>query len=67
MSNDLKVQRFNLARQEKLKDLFPNELDVLYHEDIVINGLGFIKVVEKAKVAVYADKNIEIYTRKSLI
>lgn len=67
MSNDLKVQRFNLERQSKLKDLFPNELSVLYHEDIVINGLGFVKVVEKANVIVYADKNVEIYTRRSLI
>ena len=67
MSNNLKVQRFNLERQTKLKDLFPNELDVLYHEDIVVNGLGFVKVVEKAKVVVYADKNVEIYTRRSLI
>ena len=67
MSNDLKVQRFNMTRQQALKDLFPNELNVLYHEDIVINGLGFIKVVEKADVIVYADKNVEIYTRRSLI
>lgn len=67
MSNDLKVQRFNLNRQQNLKDLFPNKLDVLYHEDIVVNGLGFIKVVEKADIIVYADKNVEIYTRSSLI
>jgi len=67
MSNELKVQRFNLARQEKLKDLYANELDVLYHEDVVVNGLGFIKIVEKAKVVVYIDKNVEVYTRRSLI
>ncbi|MBQ7137158.1 MAG: ribosome biogenesis GTPase YqeH [Bacilli bacterium] len=67
MSNDLKVQRFNLQKQEGLKDLYPNELDVLYHEDVVVNGLGFIKIVEKAKVVIYADKNVEIYTRRSLI
>ena len=67
MSNDLKVQRFNMSRQQALKDLHPNELNVLYHEDIVVNGLGFIKVVEKADVAVYADKNVEVYTRRSLI
>ena len=67
MSNDLKVQRFNMSRQQALKDLYPNELNVLYHEDIVVNGLGFIKVVEKADVAVYADKNVEVYTRRSLI
>jgi len=67
MSNDLKVQRFNLTKQQGLKDLYPNELDVLYHEDVVVNGLGFIKIVEKARVIVYADKNVEIYTRRSLI
>lgn len=67
MSNDIKVQRYNMYRQNKLKDLFPNEMDVLYHEDIVVNGLGFVKVVEKARVTVYADKNVEIYTRRSLI
>lgn len=67
MSNDLKVQRFNMTRQQGLKDLYASELDVLYHEDVVISGLGFIKIVEKAKVYVYADKNVDIYTRKSLI
>jgi len=67
MSNDMKVQRFNLQKQDGLKDLCPNELDVLYHEDVVVNGLGFIKIVEKAKVIIYADKNVEIYTRRSLI
>ncbi len=67
MSNDLKVERFNMNNNEKLKDLYPKEFDVLFHEDIVISGLGFIKVVEKAKVTVYADKNVLIYTRKSLI
>jgi ribosome biogenesis GTPase YqeH len=67
MSNDLKVQRYNLSRQDKLKDLYANELDVLYHEDVVVNGLGFVKIVEKAKVVVYIDKNVEVYTRRSLI
>ena len=67
MSNDLKVQRYNLSRQDKLKDLYANELDVLYHEDVVVNGLGFIKIVEKAKVVVYIDKNVEVNTRRSLI
>lgn len=67
MSNDLKVQRFNMTRQQGLKDLYASELDVLYHEDVVISGLGFIKIVEKSKVLVYADKNVDIYTRKSLI
>jgi len=67
MSNELKVRRFNMTRQQKLKDLYPNKIDVMYREDIVVNGLGFIKVVEKANVIVYLDKNVEVYTRNSLI
>ena len=38
-----------------------------YHQDIVINGLGFIKVVEKAKVDIYIENNVEIFVRDSLI
>ncbi len=67
MSNDLKIERFNSESVDKLKDMFSQSLDVLFHEDIVISGLGFVKVVEKAKIIVYADRNIDIFTRRSLI
>jgi len=67
VSNDLKVKRLNMNKHDNLKELFKNELEVGYHEDVVINGLGFIKIVEKAKIDVYIDKDVEVFTRRSLI
>ena len=38
-----------------------------YDEDLVISGLGFIKIVNKGTIDLYIDQNIDTYTRKSLI
>lgn len=67
ISNDIKVKRLNALRHEYLKDLYKNTYELKYYEDIVINGLGWIKVVEKGVVDIYIDKNIETYIRKNLI
>ena len=67
VSNALKIKRMNAKKQSVLKDLSKTSFDVLYHQDLVINGLGFIKIVEKANVDVYIDKNVEVFTRDSLI
>ncbi len=67
MSNDLKVKRYNAKKQEKLKNLSKTSLDIGFHQDIVINGMGFIKIVEKANVDIYIDKNVEVSIRESLI
>ncbi len=66
VSNDLQVDKFNMSN-ETLTDSFSEELEVGFHEDIVISGLGFIKIVEKAKVRVYINRNVDVYTRRSLI
>ena len=42
-------------------------IEVGYNQDIVINGLGFIKVSEKAIVDVYVDKNVDVFVRDALI
>ncbi len=67
VSNELKVSRINSNVNKKLKDLNKCSYDVKYNTDIVVNGLGFIKVMNKGKVDVYLDKDVEIYLRKSLI
>ena len=66
-SNDLKINRLNMNKHDDLKDLYKHELEVGYHEDLVINGLGFVKIVEKAKIDVYINKDVEVFIRKSLI
>ena len=67
LSNDVKVKRLNALKHDNLKDLYKTTDELKYYEDIVINGLGWIKVVEKGIVDLYIDKNIETYVRKNLI
>lgn len=66
-SNDLKIKRLNMNKHEDLKDLFKHELEVGYRQDLVVNGLGFIKIIDKAKINVYINKDVEIFVRDSLI
>ena len=67
MSNNLKIRRINGLKHDDLKDLGVCTLDLGYHEDIVINGLGFVKTILAGKVSVYIDKDVEVFKRKSLI
>ena len=65
--NSLKVKRMNAYKQERLKDLAKTELTFGYREDVVINGLGWVKIVDKGSVDVYVDKNVEVWTRRNFI
>ena len=38
-----------------------------YREDLVINGLGWIKVVGKGTIDIYIDKNVETFIRRNFI
>lgn len=66
LSNELKVKRINYKRED-LKDLQKTTYDVKYDSDLVINGLGFVKIVDKGKIDIYLDKNVGSFMRKSLI
>ena len=68
VSNDLKVKRLlNLLNNEELKDLNKTTYQVKYDEDLVVVGLGFIKIVNKGVVDVYINKDVDTFMRKSLI
>lgn len=68
VSNDLKVKRLlNLFNNDELKDKNKITYEVKYDEDLVINGLGFVKIVNKGVIDVYIDKDIDTFMRKSLI
>ena len=68
LSNKLNVKRINGKRHNYLKkDLALKQIDLKYHEDIVINGLGFVKTILEGKVEVYVNKDVEVFTRKSMI
>lgn len=67
ISNELKVNRYNALKQEKLKDLSKRTYEMKYREDLVLNGLGWIKIVDKGVIDVYINQNIDSFTRKSII
>lgn len=67
VSNSLKVKRMNASKKDTLKDLKKTSIDLKYREDIVINGLGWVKVIHNGQVDVYLNKDVSVYTRKSLI
>ena len=67
MSNDLDKDKRETSRCEELNELNKMTIEVGYHQDLVINGLGFIKITEKALVDVYVESNTEVFVRDSLI
>lgn len=68
VSNDLKVKRvLNLLNNEELYDLNKTTYNIKYDEDLVISGLGFVKIVNKGVIDVYINKDVKAFTRKSLI
>lgn len=64
--NGIPVKRVN-SKHMKLKELAYSEYDIKFHEDLVIYGLGFIKIVIKGRVGIYLDKDVKTFIRKNLI
>ena len=64
--NEIKISRCRF-NSDKCSNLTPKEYDILFGEDLVINGLGFIKIVASCKIEVVINKDILVFTRKSMI
>lgn len=68
ISNDLKVKRLlNLFNNDELKDKNKITYNMKYDEDLVVSGLGFVKIVDKGTINIYIDKDVDTFIRKSLI
>ena len=68
VSNDLKVRRLlNIFHNNELREKTKTSYTMKYEEDLVINGLGFVKIVNKGNIDVYLDSGVETFTRRSLI
>lgn len=67
VSNELDVDKINTKNASSPDNMTLRTFDVSYYQDLVINGLGFIKITEKCKIDVYAPSNVEIFLRSSLI
>jgi hypothetical protein len=66
MSNNLEINRL-YKDTDKLKELKKHELLVEEDNDIVIQGLGFIKFTKPINITIYTPKRIKPYTRNNLI
>ena len=66
MTDDLKIRRIS-NKHDDLKDLQKRTYDIVYNEDLCINGLGFIKMVNKGVVDIYLDSKVSTYKRSNLI
>ena len=68
ISNDLKVKRLlNLFNNDELKDKNKITYNMKYDEDLVVSGLGFVKIVDKGTINIYVDKDVDTFIRRSLI
>ena len=68
VANNLKVRRLlNASNKDDLKDLNKNTYQVKYGEDLVVSGLGFIKMVDKCEIDVYVDKRVDTFLRRNMI
>ena len=67
MNSNLNYNRMKIKTRDTLKALPKKNLHINSGEDIVINGLGFIKVVKECDIVIYTlDENL-ISVRKSMI
>ena len=67
VSNDLRIKKINTVRNKTLINLYKREYNVNYREDIVINGLGFIKINDGCKLNIYLNKETDVFGRRNLI
>lgn len=63
-SNELKVDRFYKDKYVELKE---HIITTRYNCDIVISGLGFIKVAKREEIKIYTLEGVDVYVRDSLI
>ena len=66
LSNDLKIERY-YKDSNKLCTLKKHQISVEKGNDIVIKGLGFIKVTHNTNIILYLDENIKYMVRQSII
>jgi ribosome biogenesis GTPase A len=67
ISNELDVDNVKLDHFVKIHNHKKHTLNVNKGEDIVISGLGWIKVVDAAIIDVFVNEKVKVYKRNSII
>ena len=65
ISNTLQIKRF--YKEIDTSNFIPHIFTVKEKQDIVIPGLGFIKVMNSGKITIYVKEQIDVFIRKSFI
>ena len=66
LPNGIKIKRMNI-KHDYLKKLSYLEYELKFHEDLVIYGLGFVKIVLNGKIGIYLNKDVKTFLRRNLI
>lgn len=67
ISNNIDIDRINFDNNNKYRDLELTKMRLEKDEELVIEGLCFVKFFDRTKVEVYIPKDIDIYRRKTII
>lgn len=67
LSNDIIVNRINTMTNNRGKNLKLTKIKVNDNEDVIVNGLCFIKIKKEAVLNIYTIDGVGLYKRKSLI
>ena len=67
MSNDIKVKRITSSRHDDLKNKTKRTYQLPFNQDIVVKGLGFIKIVNRGVVDIYINQRVGTFMRDNLI
>lgn len=67
ISNDLDIKKVQTKNHSELTNLTSRKIKIRPHNDLVINGLGFIKIIDEANITLYLKEEVLAFTRKSII
>ena len=67
ISNNIKVKRIISSRHDDLKNMSKRTYQLPFNQDIVIKGLGFVKVVNRGVVDIYINQRVGTFLRDNLI
>jgi ribosome biogenesis GTPase A len=67
ISNDLNISYLNLVNNIKVPKYQKRSFDINGEEDIVISGLGWIKITGEGIIDIFVNEKVNIYKRNSII
>lgn len=67
ISNDIKVKRINGNKHNDLKNLSKRTYQIPFNQDLVVRGLGFVKMVYRGEIDIYINQRVDTFLRDNLI